>query len=300
MLKNYSNPVFPNKEYNGFLKKYIDLQNIGEALYRYKVLKENNFTTKANEEKSNIEKTILNGGISHNKYIWRAENSASTCDLCKALDGKVFDSYDEVPTRPHPNCQCRVEVLEDNYDKLKDLPQRTKKKSCDCITSLPSEFKLLVDNIQNLQNHIKNMVYNILTYLKTNSSVIYKEACENIINQAMYWDNAAGDFARNYLDMLNANTINADKYFHAKANCEATQRGGAGEILAVAISQSREIEEGLRKVILEGNNIIEQIQDAKRDLEANKYGREQGKLHPNINCKILIDSLRPNGLSEKY
>lgn len=156
-------------------------------MYRYKVLKENNFVTKANEEKSNIENTILNGGISYNKYIWRAENSADTCDLCKALDGKVFDSYDEVPTRPHPNCQCRVEVLEDNYEKLKDLPQRTKKKSCDCITSLPSEFKLLVDNIQNLQNHIKNMVYNILTYLKTNSSVIYKEACENIINQAMYW-----------------------------------------------------------------------------------------------------------------
>lgn len=216
--------------------------------------------------------------------------------MCKSLDGKIFESYEEVPARPHPNCQCRVEVLEDDYEQT----QSTKEKSCECITSLPAEFKLLIDNIQNLQNYIKNTVYNILTYLKTNSSVIYKKACENIINQAIYWDNAAGDFARNYQDMLNANTINADKYFHAKANCEATQRGGAGEILAIAISQSREIEEGLRKVIIDGNNIIEQLQDANRDLDANKYGREQGKLYPNINCKILIDNLRPNGLPEKY
>lgn len=113
LLKNYSNPVFNNKDKNEILKNYTNLQNIGKSLFRYNALKENNFIDKANEEKSNIENSVLNGGISYNKYVWRSENSANTCALCKSLDGKIFESYEEVPARPHPNCRCRVEVLEE-------------------------------------------------------------------------------------------------------------------------------------------------------------------------------------------
>ena len=94
--------------------------------------------------------------------------------------------------------------------------------------------------------------------------------------------------------------FHSDKYYHAKANCEATQRGGAGEVLAEAISLLRKIEEGTRKVLFEGTDLIEQIEDANRDMEANKYDREQGKMNPNEACEILIDILRPNGLPDKY
>ena len=151
LLKNYSNPIFNNKDKNEILKNYTNLQNIGETLFRYKSLKENNFIDKANEEKSNIEKTFLNGGISYNKYIWRSENSANTCELCKSLDGKIFESYEEVPARPHPNCQCRVEVLEDDYDKLKNQPQNANEKLCNCI----KEINNLIKTIYTLQKETK-------------------------------------------------------------------------------------------------------------------------------------------------
>ena len=36
----------------------------------------------------------------------------NTCDVCKSLDGKEFDFYEEVPERPHPNCRCTVEIVE--------------------------------------------------------------------------------------------------------------------------------------------------------------------------------------------
>ena len=51
---------------------------------------------------------------------------------------------------------------------------------------------------------------------------------------------ATRDFVRNYNDMRAANTIGADKYFHCKANCEATQRGWVGEKTACTISDTRE------------------------------------------------------------
>lgn len=114
LLKNYSNPVFSNKDKNKILKQFTNLKNIGNSLYRYNALKENDYQQDAEEEKSNIENIVLKGGISYNKYVWHSENGEHTCDVCKSLDGKVFDFYDEVPERPHPNCKCTVEVVEDS------------------------------------------------------------------------------------------------------------------------------------------------------------------------------------------
>ena len=95
------------------MKKFSDLQSIGKSLHRYKKLNENNYNQDAQEEKENIETILLKGGISYNKYIWHSENSEDTCDVCKSLDGKEFDFYEEVPERPHPNCRCTVEIVED-------------------------------------------------------------------------------------------------------------------------------------------------------------------------------------------
>lgn len=79
-----------------------------------------------------------------------------------------------------------------------------------------------------------------------------------------------------------------------------TQRGGAGELLAEAMSLSREIGEGMVNVVFEGKDLIEQIEDANKDMEANKFGRVQGRNNPDINCEILIEILRPRGLPDKY
>ncbi len=95
------------------MKKFIDLQSLGKSLHRYKKLNENNYVQDAQEEKENIETILLKGSISYNKYIWHSENSENTCDVCKSLDGKEFDFYEEVPEKPHPNCRCTVEIVEE-------------------------------------------------------------------------------------------------------------------------------------------------------------------------------------------
>ncbi len=47
LLKNYSNPVFNNKDKNKIPKHYTNLQNIGKSLYRYNELNENNLKSEA-------------------------------------------------------------------------------------------------------------------------------------------------------------------------------------------------------------------------------------------------------------
>lgn len=130
LLKNYSNPAVSNKDKNKILQKYTDLQNLEKSLCRYNSLRENNYIADAQEEKEDIEDIVLKGGVSYSKYVWHSENSEHTCDKCRELDGQVFDYYDEIPERPHPNCRCKVEVvgnsdieIDDEEDKNKIPPQ---------------------------------------------------------------------------------------------------------------------------------------------------------------------------------
>lgn len=113
LLKNYSNPAIKQKDKNKILKKFNTLKNIEKSIYRFNKLSENDYSQDAEEEKENVETVVLKGGISYNKYVWHSENSEDTCDICKSLDGQEFDFYEEVPKRPHPNCKCIVEIIEE-------------------------------------------------------------------------------------------------------------------------------------------------------------------------------------------
>ncbi|XP_070931100.1 serum amyloid A-1 protein isoform X2 [Macaca nemestrina] len=91
----------------------------------------------------------------------------------------------------------------------------------------------------------------------------------------------ARDMWRAYSDMKEANYINADKYFHARGNYDAAQRGPGGVWAAEVISDARE---NIQKLLGRG------AEDTLADQAANEWGRS-GK-DPN--------HFRPAGLPEKY
>lgn len=103
---------------------------------------------------------------------------------------------------------------------------------------------------------------------------------------------AIGDFVRNYNDMRDANTIGADKYFHCKANCEATQRGGLGEATATGMSNLREW--------LDMNVKGDPKWASDQDQEANRFGREAAKKWPGQSCGTSCGPYRPKGLPPRY
>jgi hypothetical protein len=84
------------------------------------------------------------------------------------------------------------------------------------------------------------------------------------------WDFIGGayDFARNYNDMRKLNLKNSDKYFHSKANFQATKRGPGGAFFAIHFSNLREIWDQRIK----GDTWFDSMSDQK----ANIYGRELG------------------------
>ncbi|XP_004711639.1 serum amyloid A-1 protein [Echinops telfairi] len=91
----------------------------------------------------------------------------------------------------------------------------------------------------------------------------------------------AWDMLRAYRDMREANYIGADKYFHARGNYDAAQRGPGGAWAAKVISNAREMVNGAS-----GHG----KEDSDADQAANAWGRS-GK-DPN--------HFRPAGLPDKY
>ncbi len=48
------------------------------------------------------------------EYEWKAEPGA--CEVCRAMDGTIYESANDIPDRPHPNCKCWIDVLEKDKD----------------------------------------------------------------------------------------------------------------------------------------------------------------------------------------
>lgn len=339
LLKNHSNPVFNNKDKNKILNQYTKLQNIGKSLYRYNALNENG-NEAAEAEEANIKDTVLKTGISYSKYVWHSENGEHTCDKCKALDGKVFDFYDEVPERPHPNCRCTVEVVEESSKNT-----NPDGKSCDLgkqIDKLINELETaneftntyledMKSDVQDLENdlervndlieetngsleilvqdygkHLPDCEYNIDSEYEhlQDQNVTLKVLLDDIKQLLeMGWAGIGSFviFAANYAALLfrayGLKQYEMDKYYHSKANCEATQMfGELGEEAAILLSNTKEKFDQWNNVYAKSHKVTieEAIADSERDQVANRLGRERGRNYPDCKCYDLMQDLLPN------
>ncbi|MCB1054655.1 MAG: hypothetical protein KDD11_03990, partial [Acidobacteria bacterium] len=99
-------------------------------------------------------------------------------------------------------------------------------------------------------------------------------------------------FYSNYQDMREANWKLSDKYFHCKANCEATKCGDFGYEQACEISDGRELFDQLVKRDPPSASIADQA--------ANHAGRKLAKKLPNLTCQVLCAVFRPKGLPPQY
>jgi RHS repeat-associated protein len=105
----------------------------------------------------------------------------------------------------------------------------------------------------------------------------------------------AGDFIQGYGDMMDATYgvggehrgwAGQDAYFHCRANCEASQRGGGGIDVANCISDTREWVDQATG---------DSPEASARDQIANQFGRSQGGANSAGNCQVLCGKYRPGG-----
>lgn len=231
----------------------------------------------------------IKGGISYKRYIWKSNEGA--CKACSALDGTVYEYVGDIPDRPHPNCKCHVEPTEDD-------------KMCDCYT-LAEQIDELIGDAESLQEEVGEEIEDIES--KKHTITFNSEYIQGIINDITSLSDplfslwrALSVFIANYQQMVDADVINGDKYFHAKANCEAAQIGIVGEMVAKAISDLRELSDGYRNIHEKKYSLEESLKDIQEDQQANEEGRKLGREHPWGDVYELLKHRMPNGFPERY
>lgn len=108
-------------------------------------------------------------------------------------------------------------------------------------------------------------------------------------------------FISNYVELLyhayHLKEFEMDKYYHSKANCEATQEMGIlAEKYAEFLSNQKENFDQWHNMYARSHKVTieEAIADSERDQVANRLGRERGRKYPYCDCSILMHDLLPD------
>ena len=122
-----------------------------------------------------------------------------------------------------------------------------------------------------------------------------------ILNTIGAFLNTLRIFISNYVELLyhayHLKEFEMDKYYHSKANCEATQEMGIlAEKYAEFLSNQKENFDQWHNMYARSQKVTieEAIADSERDQVANRLGRERGRKYPYCDCSILMHDLLPD------
>lgn len=122
-----------------------------------------------------------------------------------------------------------------------------------------------------------------------------------ILNPIGAFLNTLRIFISNYVELLyhayHLKEFEVDKYYHSKANCEATQEMEIlAEKYAEFLSNQKENFDQWHNMYARSHKVTieEAIADSERDQVANRLGRERGRKYPYCDCSILMHDLLPD------
>ena len=255
----------------------------------------------------------LECGISYYEYVWCAAG-ADPCEDCAALDGEVFENYEDIPDHPHPNCQCYVEMVETDKDK---------KDQCDCwdeidamvaeadaeedeLSSMLGEIDNLQDELEDKLSEVQNLILEVeslkaqvenmelcgpkcvvITGFATNIPNDEQLAAEiyNVIQDIEEARQVYEIFVEHWGE-LKAAGDGRDKYRHAKANCECAELGVVQALWAIVFSVGKEFRDYYTKVIKGNQDAMKILEDCYKDLLADFYGLLKALQHGSCGDKV--------------
>lgn len=287
IIKKY-NKISQNKNSLSqmLIKSISDAEN---SIYRYNTMKRNGLNRNVQNEKENIKKladniisyskglseepVLLEGAVSNAKYVWHS--SEGSCTACQARDGREYVLKEDIPEKPHPNCKCTIEKINDDENQ-----------ECDChkLYDKIDEISDEVDTIIPALEDIKNI---IAEWLVVCANMPAASLGYEILEDIYIGIEAYHDFQRIKAEMIAWRGY--DKFYHAKANCEAVKRGLTGEAVAYLASIGKEIVDIIKKTSKKQLTFIEAVKDSLEDLDADFYGIENGYLEGS--CTINVENV---------
>lgn len=269
---------------NNSITTYNKLNEIEHSLYRYNQLSKAGLKDEAKTENTRIsnlinnfnateEETVLKGGISNTRYVWVAEDGA--CDDCMALDGTEYDNPDDAPIPLHPNCKCSIEeVYDEEVDETENNEDGEPCDVADQVDEMFCEVDAEETELESENNEAESLI-------ETINEILVQPICQGLTNAANAVVEAFAEAKQAYDIFVEKKSEmeqyrGYDKYYHAKANCEATELGTIGELTAHILSAGKEAKDIFKKTIVQGKDVVDVWNDSLNDIGADVYGIEQG------------------------
>lgn len=303
------------------------MKEIEHSLYRYNELSKAGLKNEAKTEKSKLvnmvdnfnateEGPVFTGCVCNVKYVWRS--SPDSCEECQALDGTEYCFIEDIPDKPHPNCNCYIETVEDEDNDDEDNAP------CDCYEiisgyisdceDLDSEYENASEDADESTDELDSILDYIQNY--TNAEIEEIEELQEKLNQLI--ENAVNElmdiidqaittiqiFKDNYTELvalkerLGEYLDGSAEYYHTKANCEAAQLGDIGEEVATFLGYLREFIDFPKEILFKGSSIKQSFEDSVHDLEVNAEGRKLGKENPDKDPDVIIP--KPDGFPPDF
>lgn len=60
------------------------------------------------------------------RFQWVSESTA--CEKCQEMNGNIYDSANEIPDKPHPNCKCHINLIEKDTGEFITDPLEARRK----------------------------------------------------------------------------------------------------------------------------------------------------------------------------
>lgn len=262
---------------------------------------------------------VLKGYISNIRYIW-STNGDNPCELCQDLDGTEYEYAEDIPDKPHPNCNCYIEEVEIEDDEARKGSGGGGDELCDCYETVSEwldeceeacgeyedssdEGDNALEELQSIGSQIQSYVAEKMAELQELQDEINQlkddalEELQEIIDQTV---STIEIFWTNYNNLTSLNNELGDylkdsaEYYHTKANCEAAQLGDVGAEIAEMLGYLREYTDFIKDFIFKGETLLKSLENNIHDLEVNEAGRKLGREHPNEDPDVIIK--KPDGM----
>lgn len=172
------------------------------------------------------------------EYEWKAEPGA--CEVCRAMDGTIYESANDIPDRPHPNCKCWIDVLEKDKDTTDPIEFYKEKRKDRKRNEL--ELAKLLGDAKSLEEEIDEYI----TQINKQEKEIKELESKIDINKLEQKDRQQVETTKEQIDFA--------KYKANKAKQEVT-------VLKIQIEKTEASQEKISKIQRELNNFKQKIDD---------------------------------------
>ncbi len=106
----------------------------------------------------------LYGKVEKNEFNYEWKSEPGACEVCQKMDGTIYESADDIPAKPHPNCKCWINLVEKENPSPADPIEARRAAAKDRINA-QKELAKLHGDVRVIQDEVEIYINDLDKYI---------------------------------------------------------------------------------------------------------------------------------------